>query len=80
MKTVLQKHVKGQYLFVFSGNIFHCWLEINVAQSFKKGMRFGIKYIYVQNKDMNLFKYDIKRRASFNVTKNAVKSGNAVFL
>ena len=43
-------------------------------------MRFGIKYIYVQNKDMNLFKYDIKRRASFNVTKNAVKSGNAVFL
>ena len=57
---------------MFLESIFHCWLEINVAQSFKKRMRFGIKYIYVQNKDMNLFKYDIKRRASFNVTKNAV--------
>ena len=72
MKKLFEKHVKEHYLFVLSGNIFHCWLEINVAQSFKKGMRFGIKYIYVQNKDMNLFKYDIKRRASFNVTKNAV--------
>ena len=67
MKNLLEKHVRRHCLFPFSETIFHCWLEINVAQSFKKGMRFGIKYIYVQNKDMNLFKYDIKRRASFNM-------------
>ena len=55
MKKVLEKHVKEHHLFVFSGNIFHCWLEINVAQSFKKGMRFGIKYIHLRAEQRHEF-------------------------
>ena len=51
----LKTHLKGYYSFPFSESIFHCWLEINVAQSFKKGMRFGIKYIHLRAEQRHEF-------------------------